>query len=200
MGYFFTFEGGDGTGKSTQISMAADALRQRGYDVVTTREPGGTDLGQVFRQALLHGEDMSPITEALLFATDRSHHIATVVRPAMERGAIVLSDRYFDSSLAYQGAARSLGLDEVRSLNLWATGNLLPNQTFLLDLDASLSWARLSGEKDRLESAGDDFHGRVREQFLLLAEAEPERFTVLDAGRDREDLSSEIVSIILEQM
>lgn len=200
MGYFFTFEGGDGTGKSTQISMAADALRQRGYDVVTTREPGGTDLGQVFRQALLHGEDMSPITEALLFVTDRSHHIATVVRPAMERGAIVLSDRYFDSSLAYQGAARSLGLDEVRSLNLWATGNLLPNQTFLLDLDASLSRARLSGEKDRLESAGDGFHGRVREQFLLLAEAEPERFTVLDARRDREDLSSEIVSIILEQM
>lgn len=191
-GLFITFEGGDGVGKSTQISLLADFLRENGHEVVVTREPGGTELGRQIRQLLLHGGEVSPRAEALLYAADRSHHANTVIRPALERGAIVLCDRYLDSSVAYQGAGRILGAQEIRDLSLWATEELLPNMTFLLDMPVEVSAARVGGEQDRIESAGRDFHEAVRAQFLELAAKEPERWRVLDASADIETIAAQI--------
>lgn len=191
-GRFISFEGGDGAGKTTQIGLLADRLRNEGVEVVLTREPGGTDLGVKIRQALLHGEDLSPRTEALLYAADRSHHIATVVRPALERGATVITDRYMDSSIAYQGAARGLGIETITGLNKWAVDELMPDLTILLDLDPVIGATRIGSEKDRLESAGDEFHAQVRRTFLELAAREPDRFTVVDASRSPEEISEEI--------
>lgn len=191
-GLFITFEGGDGVGKSTQISLLADFLRENGHEVVVTREPGGTELGRQIRQLLLHGGEVSPRAEALLYAADRSHHANTVIRPALERGAIVLCDRYLDSSVAYQGAGRILGAQEIRDLSLWATEELLPDMTFLLDMPVEVSAARVGGEQDRIESAGRDFHEAVRAQFLELAAKEPERWRVLDASADIETIAAQI--------
>ncbi|AZN30458.1 dTMP kinase [Flaviflexus salsibiostraticola] len=191
-GLFISFEGGDGTGKTTQIARLAEHLRAEGAEVVTTREPGGTELGREIRQALLHGEDLSPRTEALLYSADRAHHVATVIRPALDRGATVITDRFVDSSVAYQGSARELGIDEIRSLNDWAVGGLVPDLTFLLDLDPAVGAARLNREKDRLESAGDDFHRQVRQTFLEMAEAEPDRFVVIDASRSIDEIAADV--------
>lgn len=191
-GLFISFEGGDGTGKTTQIARLAEHLRAEGAEVVTTREPGGTELGREIRQALLHGEDLSPRTEALLYSADRAHHVATVIRPALDRGATVITDRFVDSSVAYQGSARELGIDEIRSLNDWAVGGLVPDLTFLLDLDPAVGAARLTREKDRLESAGDDFHRQVRQTFLEMAEAEPDRFVVIDASRSIDEIAADV--------
>lgn len=191
-GLFISFEGGDGTGKTTQIARLAEHLRAEGAEVVTTREPGGTELGRAIRQALLHGEDLSPRTEALLYSADRAHHVATVIRPALDRGATVITDRFVDSSVAYQGSARELGIDEIRSLNDWAVGGLVPDLTFLLDLDPAVGAARLTREKDRLESAGDDFHRQVRQTFLEMAEAEPDRFVVIDASRSIDEIAADV--------
>ena len=191
-GLFIPFEGGDGTGKTTQIARLAEHLRAEGAEVVTTREPGGTELGREIRQALLHGEDLSPRTEALLYSADRAHHVATVIRPALDRGATVITDRFVDSSVAYQGSARELGIDEIRSLNDWAVGGLVPDLTFLLDLDPAVGAARLTREKDRLESAGDDFHRQVRQTFLEMAEAEPDRFVVIDASRSIDEIAADV--------
>lgn len=191
-GLFISFEGGDGTGKTTQIARLAEHLRAEGAEVVTTREPGGTELGRAIRQALLHGEDLSPRTEALLYSADRAHHVATVIRPALDRGATVITDRFVDSSVAYQGSARELGIDEIRSLNDWAVGGLVPDLTFLLDLDPAVGAARLNREKDRLESAGDDFHRQVRQTFLEMAEAEPDRFVVIDASRSIDEIAADV--------
>ena len=191
-GLFISFEGGDGTGKTTQIARLAEHLRAEGAEVVTTREPGGTELGREIRQALLHGEDLSPRTEALLYSADRAHHVATVIRPALDRGATVITDRFVDSSVAYQGSARELGIDEIRSLNDWAVGGLVPDLTFLLDLDPAVGAARLTREKDRLESAGDDFPRQVRQTFLEMAEAEPDRFVVIDASRSIDEIAADV--------
>ena len=194
-GLFVSFEGGDGAGKSTQLERVAAWVEARGREVVRTREPGGTALGRVLRAAVLHGEDLHPRTEALLYATDRAHHVATVIRPALARGAVVLTDRYLDSSVAYQGAGRVLGRDEVRDLSLWATGGLLPHLTVLLDLDHDTARDRLDADDkpfDRLESEQAAFHSRVRHEFLALAAAEPERFLVLDASRSPADLATDI--------
>jgi dTMP kinase len=195
-GLFITFEGGDGSGKSTQSARLVDWLEQQGRTVVTTREPGGTDLGEEFREIVLHRHgEMAPRAEALLYAADRAHHIATKVRPALERGDVVVQDRYLDSSVAYQGAGRVLDGDEVRNLSLWATEGLLPDVTILLDLDAGAGQARLADARsryDRLEAAGDDFHQRVRDAYLALAAAEPERFLVLDAARPVDELAAAI--------
>ena len=182
-GIFITFEGGDGAGKSTQVGRLAERLREKGYTVVTTREPGGTELGAEIRKALLHGGEVSPRAEALLFAADRAHHVASKIRPALAAGKVVISDRYLDSSVAYQGAARSLDKDEVLSLSLWAVEGLLPQLTVLLDVPVAQSAGRVGDTPDRLESEGLDFHARVREEFLALAAAQPERFLVLN-GRD----------------
>ncbi len=192
-GLFISFEGGDGAGKTTQLSLLADWLRSsHGREVITTREPGGTDLGRTLRHALLHGDDVDPRTEALLFAADRAHHVATLIRPALERGAVVLTDRYLDSSVAYQAAGRELGGQEVEQLSLWGTGGLLPARTVLLDLPVDALAARLGQETDRMERAGADFHKRTRQAFLERAAADPHRFVVLDASGSREDLAAQI--------
>lgn len=175
-------------GKSTQQALLADWLRAQGREVVLTREPGGTPLGAEIRRLLLHGEHVDPRAEALLYAADRAHHVATVVRPALASGAVVVVDRYVDSSVAYQGAARSLGTDEVRELSRWATDGLTPDVTLLLDLDPAIGAARRAGRPDRLERAGETFHDRVREQFLAIATAEPDRVVVLDASLGIEEV------------
>lgn len=188
-GLFITLEGGDGSGKSTQSHLLVDWLRSSGHIVVVTREPGGTDLGIELRELVLHRRgDMDPRAEALIYAADRAHHIATSVRPALERGEVVVQDRYLDSSVAYQGAGRVLDATEVRNLSLWATEGLLPDLTILLDLDESTGRDRLDSRTkyDRLEAEENDFHARVRAGYLELAAAEPERFLVLDA-RDSVD-------------
>lgn len=184
-GLFITLEGGDGSGKSTQSHLLVDWLRSSGHIVVVTREPGGTDLGIELRELVLHRRgDMDPRAEALIYAADRAHHIATSVRPALERGEVVVQDRYLDSSVAYQGAGRVLDATEVRNLSLWATEGLLPDLTILLDLDESTGRDRLDSRTkyDRLEAEENDFHARVRAGYLELAAVEPERFLVLDAG------------------
>lgn len=201
MGLFISFEGGDGCGKSTQVRALTDWLEKTGHDVVVTREPGGTDMGVAIRHLLLHGDDMGTRAEALLYAADRSHHVQSKIRPSLERGAIVVTDRYLDSSVAYQGAARELGVDEVRDLSLWAVGGLLPDVTFLLDLPAEVAVeraeARSDGDLDRLERAGRAFHDAVRNQFRTLARREPQRFYTLDGLRGVEDLAHEIREVVV---
>lgn len=193
-GLFVAFEGGDGAGKSTQARLLGEWLSARGREVVHTREPGGTTLGRTLRELVLHGEDgsVSPRAEALIFAADRAHHVATLVRPALARGAVVLTDRYLDSSVAYQGAARALGADEVRALSLWATDGLLPDLTVLLDLEPAVAAARRTGEPDRIEREPTAFHARVREHFLELAAAEPGRYLVVDATLAPEEIQERV--------
>ena len=194
-GLFLTIEGGDGSGKSTQSALLAAWLEAQGRTVLLTREPGGTDFGLEVRDLVLHWHgDISPRAEALLYAADRAHHIATKVRPALDRGEIVLQDRYLDSSVAYQGAGRVLEPDEIRNLSLWATEGLLPDLTILLDLDESLGRDRLKERTkyDRLEAEEQDFHARVREGYHALAAAEPDRFLVLDAAGSLDSLASAI--------
>ncbi|GAA1938818.1 hypothetical protein GCM10009775_33690 [Microbacterium aoyamense] len=195
-GLFLTLEGGDGAGKTTQSTLLEEWLTALGRTVVRTREPGGTEVGVLIRDIVLHHRgEVAPRAEALLYAADRAHHVETVVRPAIARGDIVVQDRYLDSSVAYQGAGRVLGRDEVRDLSLWATGGLLPDLTVLLDLDPSSARARLDADDkpfDRLESEQDDFHARVRAEFLALAAAEPQRFLVLDASRPAAEIASAI--------
>jgi dTMP kinase len=194
-GLFLTLEGGDGSGKSTQSALLAEWLQSSGHTVLFTREPGGTELGEEIRNIVLHRRGhIAPRAEALLYAADRAHHIATKVRPALERGEIVLQDRYLDSSVAYQGAGRVLAPDEVRNLSLWAAEDLLPDLTILLDLDESLGKDRLTvrTKYDRLEDEEQDFHARVRAGYLKLAAAEPGRFLVLNASDSVESLASAI--------
>jgi dTMP kinase len=180
-GFFVAFEGGEGAGKSTQVRLLAEALAGRGLEVVTTREPGGTPAGAALRAVLLDpATELSPRAEALLYAADRAHHVATVIRPALVRGAVVISDRYVDSSLAYQGAGRTLVRSEVGNLSSWASEGLVPDFTVLLDLDPEVGLAR-AGDPDRLEAEPLDFHRRVRAGFLELARAEPHRYVVVDA-------------------
>lgn len=184
-GLFITLEGGDGSGKSTQAAELETWLREQGREVVRTREPGGTDVGVEIREIVLHHRgEIAPRAEALLYAADRAHHISTKVRPALERGDVVIQDRFIDSSIAYQGAGRDLGIDEVRDLSMWATGGLMPDLTILLDLDEDAARLRLDSARtrfDRLENEAASFHRRVREVYLELADADPARFLVLDA-------------------
>ncbi|WP_334150029.1 dTMP kinase [Microbacterium sp.] len=192
-GVWITLEGGDGSGKTTQSNLLSDWLQDAGHTVVRTREPGGSEVGQLIRDIVLHHRgDIAPRAEALLYAADRAHHVATVVRPALERGEVVLQDRYLDSSVAYQGAGRVLDSTEIRNLSLWAAEGALPDLTVLLDLDPAAARTRLdSADKpfDRLEAEKAEFHGRVRDAFLELATAEPERFLVLDAAASVEEIS-----------
>jgi dTMP kinase len=184
-GLFITLEGGDGSGKTTQAALLEEWLVGQGRSVVRTREPGGTDLGVELRQIVLHRRGhIAPRAEALLYAADRAHHVETLVRPALDRGDVVLQDRYVDSSVAYQGAGRVLGGDEVRELSAWATDGLTPDLTVLLDLDPAVGRSRLDTSRttyDRLESEAAAFHGRVRDAYLEIAGAEPDRFLVVDA-------------------
>jgi dTMP kinase len=195
-GLFVTFEGGDGVGKSTQARLLEEWLTDAGRTVVRTREPGGTEVGELIRDIVLHHRgEVSPRAEALLYAADRAHHVATVVRPALERDEVVIQDRYLDSSVAYQGTGRVLGADDVRRLSVWAAEGLLPDLTVLLDLDHDVARHRLNADDkpfDRLEAEEAEFHERVREAFLGLAAAEPGRFLVLDASAPPEQLATAV--------
>ncbi|WP_102510042.1 dTMP kinase [Sanguibacter massiliensis] len=199
-GVFVSFEGGDGSGKTTQIGLLGDWFTRLGHEVIVTREPGGTTLGAELRRLVLHGEDMAPRTEALLYAADRAHHVSTLVRPALARGAVVVTDRYLDSSVAYQAGGRELGADEVENLSLWATGGLLPHVTVLLDLDPAVGVARVPGGLDRLERAGAAFHERTREAYLARAAAHPERIAVVDASLPVEDVHALVVAAVAEKL
>jgi dTMP kinase len=193
-GLFIALEGGEGAGKTTQARMLAIWLREQGFDVVTTREPGATKVGMRLRALLLDTAhaNMSPRAEALMYAADRAQHVAEVIGPALDRGAVVITDRYIDSSLAYQGAARGLRSDDVAWLSRWATGGLVPDLTILLDLPPHDGLGRRTRSMDRLEAEPSAFHERVRAGFLGLAHREPERYLVLDATRPPDELTAEI--------
>ena len=195
-GLFITLEGGDGSGKSTQAQLLTDWLEGQGRDVLRTREPGGTDVGVEIREIVLHHRgEIAPRAEALLYAADRAHHIATKVRPALARGEVVIQDRYIDSSVAYQGAGRVLERGEVRDLSLWAAEGLLPDLTVLLDLDETVARGRLDADNkrfDRLEAEKNEFHARVRAAYLELAAAEPARFLVVDAAAPVDTIAESI--------
>jgi dTMP kinase len=186
---FVTFEGVDGSGKTTQAELLRAHLAESGRDVVATREPGGTELGERIRRLLLEGAEMSPWAEAALFAAARAELVDSVIAPALERGADVICDRYLDSSLAYQGIARGLGVDEVLELNLRATGNLLPDRTFVLLLDPAESARRVGVERDRLEREGGGFRARVAAAYGELADRFPERIVTLDGSRPVDEIA-----------
>jgi len=193
---FITFEGIDGVGKSTQLDLLEAWLSENGHEVLRTMEPGGTELGKEIRHLLLHRKgDVTPRSEALLYAADRAHHVATKIRPALDAGKVVLSDRYFDSSVAYQGAARELSVSEVQEISLWAVGGLEPDLTFLLDLPADEALARRDDTgtaPDRLESEKVDFFARARAQYLELS-TKP-RFEVIDASRSVDAIHKVVIA------
>lgn len=193
-GFFIALEGGDGAGKSTQAEALAEWIRGKGHEVVLTREPGATPVGKRLRSILLDvsSAGLSHRAEALLYAADRAEHVDTVVRPALERGAVVISDRYIDSSVAYQGAGRDLSPTEVARINRWATSGLVPNLTVLLDVDPEAARERFTEAPDRLESEPIEFHTRVRSGFLTLAAGDPGRYLVVDAGQEPESVTTVI--------
>ena len=203
-GTFISFEGIDGSGKSTQLRMLASVLRLRGLDVVSTREPGGTPLGQQLRHALLEAESqVDPLAELLLYAADRAQHVRTLVRPALESGHVVLSDRYADATVAYQGAGRGFEPGVVGTLIDLATGGLKPDLTLLFDLTVEQAKGRARQRTrhgrppDRLEAEAASFHERVREGYLRIAAAEPGRVRVVEAGRSTEEIHARVLEIVL---
>ena len=179
---FVTFEGPEGAGKSTAIQSVAQSLRQEGHKVVTTREPGGSSIGTEVRKLLLEGNDLLGVTELFLFLADRAQHTAEVIRPALEREAIVICDRFADSTIVYQGYGRGLDIAQLKMLNSIAIGDTVPNLTLLLDIDAELGLSRLTS-KDRIDSEPFEFHQLIRNGFLAEAELEPTRWTIIDASR-----------------
>ena len=203
-GLFVTFEGGDASGKTTQIGLLADWLKAQGRTVLVTREPGGSDLGNELRDIVLHRRGfIAPRAEALIYAADRAHHIHEVVRPALKRGEVVLQDRYFDSSVAYQGAGRVLDPAEVKDVSLWATEGLMPDVTVLLDVPADVGLKRQASEErayDRLEAEALDFHERVRESYLAIAKEEPQRVAVIDGTAGVDDVHHAVVQKVSQAL
>lgn len=191
-GVFIAFEGGDGAGKSTQVQRLAAWLREVGREVVVTRQPGGTDLGASIRELLLYGDHVSPRAEALLFAADKAHHVDTLIRPALERGAVVVTDRYLDSAVAYQGAGRELGVDEVADLQTWAVAGLHPDLTVVIDVTVAEGRRRRGHENDRMESEGDDFHEAIRQHFLAMAARHPDRYVVVAGDAPVEEVAARV--------
>ena len=189
---FFTFEGVDWSGKSTQAELLAAWLREQGRRVLSTREPGGTPVAESMRELVLHGDDMSPWAEAALYAAARAENVARVIRPALERGEDVVCDRYLDSSVAYQGAGRGLGEEPVRDLSLLVTGGLLPDRTFLVLLDPREARRRAGERHDRIERAGEEFMRSVDRAYRALAQAEPGRIVALDGARPAEMIAEEV--------
>ena len=189
-GFFIVFEGGEGSGKSTQTKILKRWFEGRGLQVTLTREPGGTELGSKLREMLLAVETghISPRSEALLYAADRAHHVYSVVRPALERNEVVISDRYMDSSIAYQGAGRVLSSEEVARISRWATEGLTPHLTVILDQPASHGLSRIK-EADRLESESIQFHDRVRDEYAILAGRDPDRYLVVEATQPIESIA-----------
>lgn len=194
-GYFIAFEGGEGAGKSTQVRLLARALSEQGREVITTFEPGDTSVGRQLREILLGHEtgDLDPRTEALLYAADRAEHVAQVIRPAMQRGAVCISDRYIDSSIAYQGAGRELDPSDISRVSEWATGRLWPDLTVLLDIDPTVGLTRFETPVDRLEAEPLEFHQRVRQHFLQRSENAPDRYVVIDATGAIDDVASQVL-------
>ncbi len=191
-GLFIAFEGGDGAGKSTQVRFLAQSFLDAGRQVLVTRQPGGTPLGSRIRELLLHGDHVSPRAEALLFAADKAHHVDEVIRPALRAGDVVITDRYTDSAVAYQGAGRDLGADEVQDLQMWAVDHLVPDLTVIVDISADEGRRRRGSTHDRLEAEDDDYHESVRAHFLDLAASEPDRYLVLDGTADPASLHADI--------
>jgi dTMP kinase len=197
-GRLIAFEGVEGAGKSTQLELLRRALAGRSKEVVVTREPGGTPAGERVRAVLLDpGVELHPRAEALLFAAARAELVERVIRPALERGAVVLCDRYLDSSLAYQGGARGLGRGPVEDVNRFATGGLLPDLVVLLDLDPAAGLARRARDPDRIEAQDLDFHRRVRHAFRDLAAADPERFAVVAAAAPVDEVAAQVRAAVL---
>lgn len=200
-GLFISFEGGDGCGKTTQARLLGNWLaKELGLELCLTREPGGTVLGQEIRNLVLHGDDMGPHAEALLYAADRAHHVATVVRPALARGELVVTDRYMDSSVAYQGLGRELTADAVRDLSMWATQGLVPHLTVLLDVDPGVGASRFTTAPDRLERAGVEFHRSTRAAYLEMASQFPERWVTVDAHGTIEDIALQVQKAVIESL
>ena len=212
-GFFITFEGGEGSGKTTQISRVAGVLRTQGHDVVETREPGGTPIGQALRQILLRpqvqesqsSEILAPQAELLLLLADRAQHIHDVIRPNLEAGHIVLCDRYADSTTAYQGHARGFDLDEIARLNAFVCGECWPQLTFVLDLPVEIGMQRANERRgdtavDHFEAESVAFHGRVREGFLHIAQTEQERVCVIDAAHDIEAVHTAILDGLCQRL
>lgn len=189
---FISFEGLDGCGKTTQAGMLAERLRAAGREVVLTREPGGTGLGEEIRALLLHGGHVAPWAEAALYAASRAQHVEEVIRPALARGATVVCDRYLDSSVAYQGVGRGLGLERVLELNLAAVGGLLPDVTVLIEIGPETAAARVGTERDRIEREDDSFRARVGSGYRLLSERFPGRYVVVDGSRTVGEVAEEI--------
>jgi dTMP kinase len=192
-GVFVCLEGGEGSGKSTQSRLLRDALTAAGYTVLLTFEPGDTLVGKELRRIVLSPETgaLADKTEALLYAADKAEHVETVVLPALARGEVVVTDRYVDSTLAYQGAGRSLDVAEVEQVARWATGDLRPHLTVVLDLEPSAGLGRFE-ERDRIEGESVEFHERVREAFVRMAKADPDHYLVLDARASVEDIHQQI--------
>lgn len=196
-GMFITFEGADGCGKTTQQMLAADYLESKGYEVLITREPGAKGLGEDIRKILLdYKGPVSERCESLLFLADRAQHVDNMILPAIEKGQIVLCDRYTDSTVAYQGYGRQQNLERIKKLNDFATNLLKPDLTFVFDIDVETSMQRVGKEKDRMESEGKEFHNRVRNGYLKLAEEEPNRIKVLDAAKSIDEIHEEVVNIL----
>ncbi|PKW26493.1 dTMP kinase [Phycicoccus duodecadis] len=193
-GVFIAFEGGDGAGKSTQVRLLAEVLRARGREVLVTRQPGGTELGAAIRDLVLHGDHVSPRAEALLFAADKAHHVDLVIRPAVAAGQVVITDRYTDSAVAYQGAGRDLGADEVHDLQMWAVGDLVPDLTVVVDVPSGEGRRRRGEVHDRLESEADDFHDSVRQHFLAVARGNPHRYLVVDGTTPPDAVHAEVLA------
>lgn len=189
---FLAFEGGDGAGKSTQARLLGDWLQDLGHVVTLTREPGGTELGVRIRELVLGPGGICPRAEALLFAADRAQHVDTLIGPALERGEVVVTDRYVDSSIAYQSAGREMDADEIARISGWATAWLRPALTVVLDVEPTIGRTRRGGVHDRLEAEPEDFHAAVRQRFLDLARANPSRYLVIDAGLDRAVISQQV--------
>ncbi len=201
-GFFVAFEGGEGAGKSTQVRMLAEALTELGHEVLTTFEPGDTEVGRQLREILLGHEtgSIDPRTEALLYAADRAEHVASVLAPALGRGAVCITDRYIDSSIAYQGAGRTLEPADIEHISTWASGGLWPDLTVLLDIDPAIGLTRFDTPADRLESEPLAFHQRVREHFLVLSARSPERYLVLDATLSADDVAAAVREAVLGRL
>ncbi|MCI1272942.1 MAG: dTMP kinase [Clostridiaceae bacterium] len=196
-GLFITFEGADGCGKTTQLKLLAQYLEQKGREILITREPGGKGLGEKVREILLNYDgDVSPRCEEFLFLADRAQNIDIIVNPAIKSGKIVLCDRHTDSTIAYQGYGRGLDIDRIKNLNNMATNGRIPDLTFIFDIDTKTSMQRVGKEKDRMESAGIEFHNRVRQGYLEIAKQEPNRVKVLDATKSIEEIHKKVVEIV----
>ncbi len=196
-GLFITFEGGDGCGKTTQIKLLDEYLRNKGYKTLLTREPGSKGLGVKVREILLNYDgEVSPVCESFLFLADRAQNVDCIIKPALEDGTIVICDRHTDSSVAYQGYGRGLDIDRINMLNNIATSGLKPDLTIVLDVDVETSQKRVGAEKDRMESAGMEFFERVRQGYLEIAKQEPERVKVVDSTQTIEEIHKEILELV----